>query len=163
MSNANPSGVRRGEDVAIAERQREILDLRKSGMTFAAIAAQLGYADHSGVHDAYQKAMKAMLEPANDIRALEAARLDALWSVWYPQALQPASKNGPAALDRCLRIMDRRAKLLGLDAPTQVRVTVSDKTQQEIDQLVAELAALDVQVVDPTKGVLALEAPVVAE
>jgi len=50
-------------------------------------------------------------EPAQELRDLEAERLDTMQeSIW--------EKTGPekmGAIDRLLRIMERRAKLLGLD------------------------------------------------
>lgn len=48
-----------------------------------------------------------------------------------------------AANDRLLRIQDRRAKLLGLDAPTQVQATVTEITQADIGlaELIAEAKA----------------------
>ena len=53
-------------------------------------------------------------EAADEVRALELARLDALLAALWPQ------QGEPAVVDRVLRIMERRAKLLGLDAPTRV-------------------------------------------
>lgn len=150
MSNANPSGVRKGEEVEIAQKRAEILELRKAGMTFPAIAKAMGYKDHSGVVKAYQKAMhETLAQPANEIRELEVARLDQMWQTWYPKAVG----GNAGALDRCLRIMERRARLLGLDAPTQMRLMVDDQTAREIEELSRQLG-----VNDPTQTVLELEA-----
>ncbi len=52
--------------------------------------------------------------------------------------------DGPklAAIDRLLKIQDRRAKLLGLDAPTKSRVEVitQDQIEAEIERLSREIA-----------------------
>jgi hypothetical protein len=53
--------------------------------------------------------------PADDLRALDLERLDRLWRPNYLRAL---SGNYQATL-ACLRIMERRARLLGLDAPVR--------------------------------------------
>jgi hypothetical protein len=50
-------------------------------------------------------------ELAAEVRTLELDRLDALWLSQYDKA----KKGDVSALDRCLKIMDRRAKYLGLD------------------------------------------------
>jgi hypothetical protein len=55
-------------------------------------------------------------EEAVHVRDLELQRLDALYLVAYAEV---EDGNIPA-IDRCLRIMERRAKLLGLDAAEKV-------------------------------------------
>jgi hypothetical protein len=56
-----------------------------------------------------------MAEAAEDVRELETQRLDAMLF-----ALRTKIKQGDVrAIDTAIRIADRRAKLLGLDAPTR--------------------------------------------
>jgi len=100
--------------LAALERERQALQLRKGGATFEAIAAHLGYHNHSGAYKAVRRAMRRTLqEPANELRRLELARLDDLLrGVWVA-----ACQGNVAAVDRVLKIMARRAALLGLDAP----------------------------------------------
>jgi hypothetical protein len=59
-------------------------------------------------------------ETANELRALELDRLDSMWIVVWPLVLQGDLK----AIDRCLRIMERRAAICGLNAPKRVRMPV---------------------------------------
>lgn len=100
------------------ERQRRALELRLAGVSYATIAEQLGYRDGSGAHRAVASALKRTLqEPANAVRKLELERLDKLLFALWP------SRNNPGIVDRILRIMERRAKLLGLDAPAKVSQT----------------------------------------
>ena len=56
------------------------------------------------------------------MRTLELERLDKLWFAMYRQATQ----GNQGAVDRCIRIMERRAKLLGLDAPTKTELSTKD-------------------------------------
>ena len=103
-----------------AEKQRSALKLRKAGATFEAIARELGYQGPSGAYRAVMAGLrKTLQEPADELRTLEVERLDALmlglWTV--------ARKGSLEAIDRILKIMARRAKLLGLDAPTKVAPT----------------------------------------
>ena len=97
------------------ERHLQALELRKAGVTYEVIAGQLGYATASGARKAVVSALKATLrEPAAELRELELARLDAmLLPLW-----RPVQAGDEKAVDRALRIMERRARLLGLDRKT---------------------------------------------
>lgn len=88
------------------------LELRRAGATFEQIAEQIGVHDRGAAHKVYKRALaRVHLEPATEIRRLEADRLDALQlAVW-----QRAVGGDLKAVDRVLRIMHRRANLLGLD------------------------------------------------
>ena len=46
-------------------------------------------------------------------------------------------------IDRALRIMERRSKLLGLDAPMKQDLRVTDRLDAQIEQLAAELLTLE--------------------
>ena len=112
------------------DRHLQALELRKAGATYQAIADQLGYAQAKGAYKAVTSALKATLkEPAEELRTLELTRLDAmLLSLW-----RRVQNGDERAIDRALRIMERRAKLLGLDAPKR----------QELSGLIATLSARD--------------------
>jgi hypothetical protein len=102
-----------------ADRQRRALELRRSGASFDAIAATLGYRSKSGAFKAVMTGLRATLrEPSEELRVLELERLDALLrGIWAT-----ACAGDPQALDRALRIAERRAKLLALDGPAPVDV-----------------------------------------
>lgn|SRR5690242_2331270 len=103
----------RFRDAAAAERALQALALRKEGASYEAIARQCGYASRSGAYQAVQRELRRMMqEPAEDVRQLELARLDDLYRAMAPKAL----KGDTWSVDRCLKIMERRAMLLGLDA-----------------------------------------------
>lgn len=124
--------------------QREALELRAAGATFEEIG------EHQGVNKSTAKrrvdaALAATLrEPAEELRQVELHRLDRLFTMAYRRASQ-GGKGQMFAIDRCLTIMERRAKLLGLDAPTRkvVNVITEDLVDAEIKRLEAELAAND--------------------
>ena len=135
-----------------AQRQTEALRLRQQGKTFAEIAQALGYSDPSGARNAVMAALReATTEPNNEMRALELTRLDALHAALWPLAL--AGELG--ATDRILKIMERRAKIMGLDAP-------SDTSEKELDELIAKefarIAGLETSH-SATKTTVAEEAP----
>ncbi len=128
--------------IALAEREREALELRKAGKTFDEIARALGYSERGGAAKAVSRALAATIqEPADELRRLEVARLDALWS-----ALWPLATDGQlAAVDRCLAVQSRRARLLGLDAPPRhaIDVITTEAFEKAFARLERENADLD--------------------
>ena len=100
--------------VKATEKQRQALELRKAGASYDEIARKIGYRSKSGAYKAVTSALNKMLkEPAEELRTLEMARLDRLLVGVWGAAVQ----GNQGAIDRVLRILERRAKLLGLDAP----------------------------------------------
>ena len=103
------------KDAAAAQRALQALDLRKAGVSYEQIARACGYASRSGAYQAVQRELqRTMQEPADDVRQLELMRLDDLYRAMVPKALK-GDKDSTWYVDRCLAIMDRRARLLGLD------------------------------------------------
>jgi hypothetical protein len=94
------------------ERKRKALELRMKGLGFKQIADELGWKSHSSAHDAVMSALRETLqEPADELRILEAERLNKL----YEHTMNRIDKDNLWAVDRALKIMERRAGLLGLD------------------------------------------------
>jgi hypothetical protein len=126
-----------------AERARQALELRKAGVDYRTIAERLGYAHASGAYDAVKRALKALTKvPAEELRELECARLDAmLMGVW-----NAAKAGDDKAIQSVLRIMRRRADLLGLDAPLKREETVTFLVETFAEKAARE-AGLDPAVV----------------
>lgn len=113
--------------IAAAEQRRRALELRKAGATYDQIAQQVGYTNRGSAHRAVMAALKEITaEPAQEVRQLELERLDAMLLGLWPAA----RKGNQGAVDRVLRIMERRAKLLGLDSP--VKADIGGKLTYEI-------------------------------
>ena len=113
------TSIRRMEAV---EKQRKAMEMRLAGKSYETIASELEYASKSGAYKAVMSAIKKTLqEPADELRKVEAERLDAMLAVLWDK------KDKPLYVDRILRIMERRARLLGLDAPTRQDITSDDK------------------------------------
>jgi hypothetical protein len=118
MAGARPPGRDRAAREA---RQVQALHLRLAGLSYDAIAHQLGYHHRAAAYRAVLRALTAtQREAAPAVRALELARLDALLERVWPKALA----GHLPAVDRVLAILDRRARLLGLQAPERVDLTV---------------------------------------
>ena len=104
------------------ERWLEALELRKKGTTFEVIADLLDYAGPGGAYKAVMSALKeSFSEPVAEMRKLEATRLDEMQEK-ISGNVGPGKDDGLPVVDRLLRIMDRRAKLLGLDEPEKSEV-----------------------------------------
>jgi hypothetical protein len=120
--------------ISSALRQTDALSLRLAGKTFAEIAAELGYSDKSGARNAVMAALREnVAEPNAEMRALELSRLDALQAALWTKAT-----NGDlGSVDRVLKLMERRAKILGLDAPPQkpAEGDIDDLIQRELDRI----------------------------
>lgn len=148
------------KDPNTAERDAEACRLRTRALSYAEIAAQLGYANEGHAHLAVKRALLATVsEPAEEVRKTELKRLDNLYRLALKIAERahvtvsqgrvvylgdlPVEDDGPAlaAVDRLLKIQERRARLLGLDAPVKHEVRNVDAVDAEIEQLVARLAA----------------------
>jgi len=104
------------------EREEEALKFRLSGLTYRLIAAEMGISE-SGAYKAVIRALRRLneriLEQASEVRRMELERLDKmLRGLWFS-----ALKGHQGAIDRVLRIMQRRAMYLGLDAPKALDVT----------------------------------------
>jgi transcriptional regulator len=131
----------------VAERQCRAVELRLAGGTLKQIADALGYASPSGAAQAIVSALrKRVAEVVDDHRQVEYLRLEAMW-----MAIYPAAKRGDlAAIDRAVKIMTRRAKLLGLDVdrsnatefnPEPIRLLVEKVTSGAAPIVLADPAA----------------------
>ena len=129
----------RKNDPEVGARQAEALTLRATGMTYERISQELDYRAPSSAFRAVESAVKKTLqEPADELRTLELARLDSLQSGLWDKAMGGNLK----AVDRVLRIMARRAALLGLDAPIKKEIT-GDVTLRGFAENAALAAGLD--------------------
>jgi len=121
-----------------AQRRAFVLQLRKAGVTYPNIARAAiekfgvdrlprGWDERYAYKDVKRELDKIRVEiseSASNVLALELQRLDALLKALWAEA---ARKNPDhSAVDRVLKIMERRAKLLGLDAPSKQQITDAD-------------------------------------
>jgi len=147
-----------------AERDANAARLRADGANYDEIAREMGYGSAASAWKAVDRALRATVaEPAARVRTIELARLDILlWEAWKvlrarhivvnqgrvvldPDSGQPLHDHGPVlqAIDRVLKIQERRARLLGLDAPVKVEAITVDQIEAEIARLAAELGMND--------------------
>jgi hypothetical protein len=114
---ARPRG--KAPNPEVLDRERQVVMLRRQGLIWQDIADQVGYSSASGASDAYYRASyRVVADDVEAIRQLENERLDLLFASAWEQAIDGDFK----ATDICLKIMSRRAKLLGLDTPVSQRI-----------------------------------------
>lgn len=124
----------------LVDREIKVLELRRAGLTWQRIAEQVGYADHTGAYSAYKRAIKrTQQQPADELREAEIDRLDRLQLAVWPKAM-----NGDnTSIATIIRIMERRARLLGLDMPVKIAQDVTVwEGGESIDRAVRDLAEL---------------------
>lgn len=125
-----------------AHRAAQAVELRIAGYTYARIAAALQFANPSSAKKAVDRALSA--ETESQVKARDALRklhnlrierlIQGLWSA-------AATKGDVKAAAAIKGLLERQAKLNGLDAPINVQIT--DKFDAEIEALLAELGAAE--------------------
>jgi hypothetical protein len=158
-----PPRAGRGRWVRTATaKHAEAVRLRSEGFSYDEIARQLGYRDKASAYNAVQRTLtREVREPADELRQIELIRLDSLWmqamgvltrshvtvsngkvvTINRDGETVPVPDDAPVlqAIDRLVKIMERRSKLLGLDAPAKVEVMNLDQIDAEITKLEREL------------------------
>lgn len=114
---AKPTRIRNKEKV------QQALDLRKAGCSYAEIARQMQISKsraHDFVTAGLDELGESIKDTATSVRELELYRLDALiLSHWPHRAVWKSAEI-------ILRAQERRAKMLGLDAPTKLAQTTPE-------------------------------------
>ena len=110
------------QEAITRERHALALEMRKYGYSYEQIAEhfETSVASARGL---VKLAMEhAIREPGQDVVDMELERLDQL----YRLAMNAAVAGDTDAISKCLAIMQRRAKYLGLDAPEKKELTGKD-------------------------------------
>lgn len=133
--SAGPQGGRPTLDVLL-KKETQIVALRAAGATWAEIGRVVGM-DRANAHKVGLRALRREhSEAVDDLRRTESDRLDRMQrAVWLE-----ATQGDRTAIDRVLRIMERRARLFGLDAPQ--RHTITSELDDSIETLLAQLGTL---------------------
>lgn len=133
------------------EREKAVLELRKTGANWRQIAEAVGFTHASAARKAYLRAYDRTLQaPADELRDLELDRLDRLQMAYWKDAVEGNLK----AADYVLRVVQVRARILGLEAPQKIRAEVvtydAGAIDADIERIIAQF--------EGQSGALALEA-----
>jgi hypothetical protein len=138
------------DGLAQLKRENRAVELRHDhGLTFASIARELGYETIAGAQKAYKRGLKRIEHPdAEEYLQADLDRLDNMTEVFWQSAVQGNLRSA----DMVLRIMQKRADFLGLDAPKKVQAEVVNYDGTgSIDAEVIQLA----RIIDYIEGVAA--------
>jgi hypothetical protein len=136
----------KGASEAASFNRRQAYDLRIQGLTYQGIADRLKVSVKTAfyyINDQLREHDEVCKESAEQVRSMELKHLGELQARWLPIALSDklevskmvergedtvkvewdAFDAGLKAVDRVLKIQERRAKLLGLEAPQKIDVS----------------------------------------
>lgn len=135
----------------VAERRARAVQLRIAGASLDEIAAALSYGGSSAesrraavskdLRRAWESAREAQAVSAVELRELELARLDRIQRGVWAHAVAGDTK----AVRAVLGVMDRRARLLGLDAPTRLEGALDVPVHVELADMVRAARAREEQ------------------
>ena len=97
-------------------KRKQALDLRLFGFTYQQIGDKLGFTKQAAYKIVTSALAAIPRESADKLRMIELDRLDRMQAVLAKRV----NDGDLGAIDRWLKIAERRAKILGLDAPTKV-------------------------------------------
>lgn len=122
------------EKAKIITRQIEALELRRRGLSYRAIGERLGVSYMQAHRDVNDELKRLAAERDTDLiaeREIDLVRIDHILDrldVWV-------KAGNPQSITAYLRAMERRAKLLGLDAPTKQDIHIDDWRSELVDLL----------------------------
>lgn len=124
--------------VECIEWHLKAVEMRTRGHTYAQISDALKMSQsavHKAVSTYLRQTREIAVEHAEEIRRIELDRIDRMLASVSPQA----ESGDIAAIGICLKLQERRSKLLGLDAPASSAVTLqaASDTVQALLALVA--------------------------
>ncbi len=132
--------------IAALDLRLKVFALRRTGASFQECADAFGISKtraHQIVSEALDALSSQLAHSVEQYRALELARLDKLLV-----RLDAATRKSPFAVMAYLKVMERRAKLLGLDKPLRVQFEGEPTPERELtdDALDHEIARLQQQI-----------------
>ena len=132
MMNTNPIKLPKkqmnkptGDETRLTKNRNQAIELRRQGYTLKRIGQVLGVSTQTAanyVNYCLRELVELTAAATEEYRQLELERLDALQAAIWDQAVS----GNLWAIDRCMAIMERRTKLLGLDKPLQ-HILAGDK------------------------------------
>lgn len=146
----HPSGVAttpgdKGGSALTKARMRKALsavDLKVRGYRLEVIAEALGYPDARACGTAMEVALAGELRETDKsmLRAVMGRRLEQAWRSLDDKIKNPDHPDHLAAVMAGVKVVDRYAKLMGLDAPTEFIVT--NPSAQELQDWVENAVAM---------------------
>ena len=129
-------GQTRGKSLVRVERRNRVLKLRRQGFTYDAISSVLTNGEDGeepmptsaeGARDVVRRYVESMAgedeETAEVLRQIDTERLEQMYRRLELDAQSSDPQVKARAISQQLKVLERHAKLHGLDAPTKVNVS----------------------------------------
>lgn len=108
------------------------LELRREGHTWRDIAQMVGYKSQGSAHEAVQRLLKRVARETDDtMREVEKERLDEMTRRLHDlifgneaKGVEASDRMAARNIEVAVKVMERRAKLFGLDAADRTEITV---------------------------------------
>lgn len=138
-----------------AHREVEVVKLRLQGLDMRSIARRMGLVSEktgqpkvATVHAMLTRALQRWFaEDVEELRSMEMARLDKITERIWPIIEREGGKGDDdrslRAIERYLAVSERRAKLVGLDAPVKTQQTFKGEVAGEVVVRVEAIEAVD--------------------
>lgn len=134
------TGIEKARIMSEADvREREVINLRRKGKSFRQIADELGLSGPGAAHNIFKRVMEKDYEITKEAamahREEQLHQLDEqLGLLLERQLVDPDNLN---VTDRILKVLERKSKLLGLDAAlkTETKVDMSMSHEEILDML----------------------------
>lgn len=142
-------GDKGGTHVRLARQRKALaaLDLKVRGYPLEKIALVLGYPNGQAVGVALEKALGDELRDTDKsaLRQIAGRRLEQAWRSLHDKINDPTHPDHVAAVNAGIKVIDRHAKLMGLDAPTELIVTTpsGQEMQEYVDGLMEQQRLLE--------------------
>lgn len=124
------------------EQYSQAVRMRSAGASYPEIARAMGWRTPTTAYNAVKRMLdETRMETVDQLRDVEGNRLDRLLMAWYPLAIGTGGyAPNPRAAEIVLRIIDRRVRLYGLNAPEKIDITATIRQMAERDGLDPEQA-----------------------
>lgn len=124
------------------DRRQQAVQMRLAGYSPEEIAEQLGYVSPKAASDDIYNAIVGTMTLSDRqievLREIESRRMDMML-----KALMPGIERGNnRSIEVAIRILERRAKMYGLDSPTQLQVLTLDSLDAQIAALTEEMSKM---------------------
>jgi hypothetical protein len=116
------------EAIALVKKEARAVELRAAGLTLQEITDRLGYQTASAAWKAIARGLARLPAPEVEAyRQIQALTLDLLQASIMAKALDANARGQLLAVDRVIAILERRARLFGLDRAVPTRAEISGK------------------------------------
>ena len=136
--------------ITTAQRRADALRLRAAGASYRAIGETLNVSTTRSWELVDEALREHVAEGVAALRELECRRLDQLQMACWPAAM----RGIPRHIDSVLRVMQRRSRLLGLDAPREVAITGDRILRASVEAAAADLGLNPAEVMAEAEALL---------